>query len=108
MAANGWRSEPSTARCASSIRPRPLAAVLVGPGPGVTAFAANARGNELAVAIASGDVTLRSVAQGGAAPRALKTVAGKPIASLVFLPDGRLVGSSRQRRHLRLEPRASR
>jgi energy-coupling factor transporter ATP-binding protein EcfA2 len=68
--------------------------VLVGPGPGVTAFAANARGTLLAVAVASGDVTLRSIAQGGAAPRALKTVAGKPIASLVFLPDGRLVGSS--------------
>ena len=99
MPANGWRSEPSTARCASSIRPTAAApTVLVGPGPGVTAFAANARGNLLAVAIASGDVTLRSIAQGGAAPRALKTVAGKPIASLVFLPDGRLVGSSPQRR----------
>ena len=69
--------------------------VLVGPGPGVTAFAVNARGNQLAVAVASGDVTLRSITQGGAAPRTLKTVAGKPIASLVFLPDGRLVGSSR-------------
>ena len=34
-------------------------------------------------------------APGGPAPRPLKTVAGKPISSLVFLPDGRLVGSSR-------------
>lgn len=70
-------------------------AILSGPGPGVTGFAINAGGNLLAVATASGDVSLRSVAQGGPAPRPLKGVAGKPISSLVFLPDGRLVGSSR-------------
>ena len=65
------------------------------PAPASPRLRSNARGNLLAVATASGDVTLRSVAQGGAAPRPLKAVAGKPISSLVFLPDGRLVGSSR-------------
>ena len=69
-------------------------ALLSGPGAGVTGFAVNARGNVLAVATASGDVTLRSAIQGGPPPRPLKGAA-KPISSLVFLPDGRLVGSSR-------------
>ena len=70
------------------------ATALSGPGPGVTSMAANAAGNLLAVATANGDLTLRSLT-GGAAPRGLKNPTGKPLASLVFLSDGRLVGATR-------------
>jgi hypothetical protein len=69
--------------------------VLSGPGPAVTSFAVNSRGNLLAVANANGEVTVRSTAAGGPAPRVLKGVTGKPISSLIFLADGRVAGSSR-------------
>ena len=69
--------------------------VLSGPGSGVTSFAVNAGGSLLAAATANGEVTVRSVAAGGPAPRALKSAGAKAISSLIFLPDGRLAGSSR-------------
>ena len=69
--------------------------VVAGPGPGVTSFAVNANGSLLAVATANGDVTLRAVAAGGPATRVLKSPAATPIYSLVFLPDGRVAGSTR-------------
>ena len=84
-------------------------AVLVGPGPGVTAFAANARGNLLAVAIANGDVTLRS-ARGRAAPRRARSRPSRGEADRVpGVPARRQARRVQpERRHLRLEPRASR
>lgn len=68
--------------------------VLSGAGPGITAMAVNDKGNQLAVANANGDVLIRSLTP-GTAPKTLKNATGKPVASLVFLPDGRLVGATR-------------
>ena len=67
--------------------------VVSGPGAAVTSLAAGSRGTLLAVGTANGGVAIRPLAAGGTA-RTLKPGAAKPITSLLFLPDGRLVGAT--------------
>jgi hypothetical protein len=67
--------------------------VVAGPGAGVTALAA--RGSQLVVGTARGDVNVLDVSGPTPIPRSLNVAGGKAVVALAVLPDGRVAAAVR-------------